>query len=222
VRFLDQYLPAKVAGCPWSSVPVTKTTIQLNASGKENANQEWEHPKMHFHAPEAIAREWPVVQALLTHWRIMRGPYRTWPIRDPLDFASCDLVKPNLVPTVAFNDQVIGAVDGVSDSWPLRKTYSIGPETYERPILLLVLASVIVAIDGVVIDSAGYIVSRPGGVITFASPPDPTDYADGIITAGFLFDVCVRFESDDAMEAILRAHRAAGFADLTLIEVGPC
>jgi uncharacterized protein (TIGR02217 family) len=82
--------------------------------------------------------------------------------------------------------------------------------------------SVIVAIDGDVIDPSGYTVSRPGGEILFASPPDPDDYDDGIITAGFLFDVCVRFESDDAMETILRAHRAAGFADLTLIEVGPC
>jgi hypothetical protein len=117
VRFLDQYLPPKVAGSPWSSVPVTKTTIQINASGKEMANQEWEHPKMRFQAPEAIAREWDVVQALMTHWRIMRGPYRTWPIRDPLDFASCDLTRPNLstsaaLAQIAFNNQAIGTVDG--------------------------------------------------------------------------------------------------------------
>jgi hypothetical protein len=45
---------------------------------------------------------------------------------------------------------------------------------------------------------------------------------DGVITAGFLFDVQVRFESDDAFEGILRTYAIGGFADITLIEVRPC
>jgi uncharacterized protein (TIGR02217 family) len=80
------------------------------------------------------------------------------------------------------------------------------------------LSSVLVAVDDVLVDEAEYSVSRSTGVVTFFIPPDE----DAEITAGFLFDVEVRFESDDQMEAVLRAHRAAGFADLTLIEVRPC
>jgi uncharacterized protein (TIGR02217 family) len=218
VPFLDIYLPAKVPGTPCVSAPRTKTTIAVNAGGRERRNQEWEHPLHRFVLPEATARGWEVVQDLAKMWRITSGPYRSFAWRDPLDFASCDLVKPNQVPTVALNDQYIGTGDGFTDAFQLVKTYSYGGETYDRTIHLPVLATVIVAIDGVVVDEADYTVSRPGGMVTFAVPPPAT----AIITAGFLFDCEVRFESDDALEGILRAHHAAGFADLTLIEVRPC
>jgi uncharacterized protein (TIGR02217 family) len=85
---------------------------------------------------------------------------------------------------------------------------------------LPVVDSVIVAIDGVVVPDTDYTVTRPGGEIVFDLPP-PVE-VPGSITAGFLFDVEVRFESDDAFEGIVRTWQAGGFADLTLIEVRPC
>lgn len=215
--FVDQYLPSAVPGYPCISAPRTKTTIQANASGRERRNQEWEHPLHHYVLPEAIARKWEIVQALLNFWRVMRGPFHSWPWRDPLDFASRDLVRPNVAPAITMTDQVIGTADGFTDSFQLVKTYSVGGETYEREILLPVLDSVQVAIDGVPVADTDYSVTRPGGVVTFDAPP-----AAGVITAGFLFDVEVRFESDDALEGILRAHRAGGFADISLIEVRSC
>lgn len=216
--FIDEYMPSKVPGTPCISSPRTKTIIQVNAGGNERRNQEWEHPLHHFMLPEATARGWDVVQDLMKHWRIMRGPYRSWPFRDPLDFASRDLVKPNLIPTVTMTDQFIGFGDGFTVAFQLIKTYSVGSETYDRTIHLPVTASVLVANNGVLVPSSNYTVSRPGGVITFSVPPLNTRS----ITAGFLFDNEVRFESDDQMDAILRAHHAAGFAELTLTEVRPC
>lgn len=218
-EFVDEYISGKVPGLPCVSVPRTKTTIQVTAGGNENRNQEWEHPLHSFVLPEAIARDWEVVQSLMHHWRIMAGPFRSWPWRCPLDFASCDLVRPNQVPTIAMLDQVIGTADGFTEQFQLRKTYTVGAQTYARDIHLPVLSSVLVALDGALVASSDYSVTRPGGVVQFDLPP-----ADGAgeITAGFLFDVEVRFESDDALEGILRATRAAGFADLTLIEVRPC
>jgi uncharacterized protein (TIGR02217 family) len=218
VRFLDQYLPPKVAGVGWVSMPVTKTTIISNFGGNESANQDWEHPKLQFLAPEAIARDWEVVQGLMLHWRIMRGPFRTWPIRDPLDFASRHLVKPNQVPTVAMTDQAIGIGDGFTERFQLVKTYTLGAESYVRSILLPVLSTVTVAVDGLVVDPADYTVSRPGGIVQFAIAPE----ADAVITAGFLFDVNVRFENDDALAPVLRAHHVAGFAEMTLLETRVC
>lgn len=220
-RFLDKYLPAKTPGVGVVASPRWKTTIQTNASGREIPNQEWESPLHRFTLPEAV-RDWDTVSALQDFWMITRGPFRSWPWRNPLDFASCDLVKPNKVPTVHMNDQLIGTVDGFTNSWQLKKTYSYDGETFERVIHLPVLDSVIVAIDGVLVDVASYSVSRPGGVVTFGVPPDPSDYDEGIITAGFLFDCEVRFESDDVFDQVLRAHHAGGFADLSLIEVRPC
>lgn len=218
MRFLDQYLPSKVAGVGWVSMPVTKTTITSTFGGNERANQDWEHPRMQFLAPEALARDWDVVSGLILHWRIVRGPYRTWPIRDPMDFASCALTRPNVIPTPSATDQAIGTGDGFTDAFSLLKTYTLGSESYQRPIELPVLSTVKVAIDGVLVDPADYTVSRPGGVVQFTDPP-PNGAA---ITAGFLFDVNVRFESDDALAPVLRAHRVAGFAELTLIETRLC
>lgn len=222
-RFVDEYLPAKVPGYPCISSPRFKTTIQVSSGGNERSNQDWEHPLHLFILPEAVGRDWPVIDALGKHWKIMRGRHRSFPWRDPLDFASCDLAKPDVVPAIAAVDQYIGTADGFTNRFQLVKTYSVGAETYQRPITLPVLNSVVVAIDGVLVPAANYSLSRPGGVILFAVPPlQPPGPPPGIITAGYLFDVAVRFESDDAFEGILRTFAIGGFADITLIEVRPC
>lgn len=218
MSFVDEFLPAHVPGMPCYSAPRFKTSIQVNAGGRERRNQEWQHPLHRYTLPEAIARKWPVIQELGHHWRIMRGPLHSFPWRDPLDFASCALVRPNQVPTVSMADQEVGEGDGFTDTFQLVKTYTYGAETYDRPIHLPRLDTVLVAVDGDLVDPANYSISRPGGVILFDDPP-----AAGLaITAGFLFDVEVRFEGDDTFEGILRSTRQAGSADLTLIEVRPC
>lgn len=226
MRFLDEYLPAKVLGVGFTSSPITNTTITRDAGGHERANQNWEHPRLRFSTPEATARDWvAVVQELIKFWRVVRGPFRTWPIRDPLDYASCDLVRPGLrdVQTVTMLDQLIGHGDGFTTDFQLTKLYSVGAETYTRTIDLPVTSSVLVAVDGVLSDPGTYEVSRPGGVVSFGIPPlAPDETHPRTITAGFLFDVNVRFESDDALEAVMRATRQAGFADLPLIEVPLC
>ena len=217
--FLDIYMPEEVPGYPCVSAPRTKTTITVAASGKENRNQEWEHPLHTFIMPEGV-RDWEVVQDLAKMWRITGGPYYSFAWRDPLDFSSGDLDVPNPAtdPVPTMTDQFIGFGTGFTDSFQLVKTYSYGGETYDRDIHLPVLSTVVVAIDGVLVDAEDYTVSRPGGVITFNTPP-----LDGVtVTAGFLFDCEVRFESDDAFEGILRTWQAGGFADLTLVEVRPC
>lgn len=221
--FLDIYMPDEVPGYPCVSAPRTKTTIQVNAGGTERRNQEWEHPLHRFVLPEAIARDWSVVEDLKKHWLITRGPFYSFPWRDPLDKASCDLLaanEPDAAVTArrSMTDQFIGFGDGFTDSFQLVKTYTRSGETYDRTIHLPVLSSLAVAIDGVLVAAADYTVSRPGGIITFDTAPAD----DTTITAGFLFDVEVRFESDDQFESLVRTWQVGGFADITLIEVRPC
>lgn len=228
--FLDIYMPDEVPGYPCVSAPRFKTTIQVNAGGTERRNQEWEHPLHNFILPEAIARESTaantVVVELKKHWLITKGPYYSFPWADPLDKASIDHV-PNepdedIIARLTDEDQIIGTIDGFTDTFQLVKTYTRGGETYTRNIHLPVVSTVIVAIDGILIPDTDYTVSRPGGEIIFDLPPDPDDYGAGILTAGFLFDCEVRFESDDQFEGIVRTWQTGGFADLTLVEVRPC
>jgi len=220
--FWDYYLPDKLAGVGFVSAPRTRTTIQVDSGGGEDVNQEWEHPLMRFVAPEAT-RNWAVVRDLSKHWRLTAGPYRSFPLRDPQDFASCDLVRPNVVPAVTMLDQSLGTGDGFTDRFQIKKRYELGGLTYDRLIYLPVLSTVLVANNGVLMSAADYTVSRRadgvlGGEVLFDVPP----LAGHVLTIGFLFDCEVRFESDDQLEQIMRATKVAGFADLTLIEKRPC
>lgn len=222
MSFIDEYMPDEVPGYGAISAPRFKTMIQVSAGGNERRNQEWEHPLHQFILPEAVARDTAVINGLKKHWLIMRGPFHSFPWADPMDMASIDHV-PNLPSNeiealISETDQFIGNTDGFTDTFQLVKTYSVGGETYNRTIHLPVVDTVLVAVDGVLIPDTDYTVSRPGGEITFDVPPVAGDQ----VTAGFLFDVEVRFESDDAFEGIVRTWQAGGFSDITLIEVRPC
>jgi uncharacterized protein (TIGR02217 family) len=224
--FLDIYMPDEVPGYPCVSAPRFKTTIQVNAGGTERRNQEWQHPLHNFILPEAIARESTVsnsvVVELKKHWLIMAGPFYSFPFTDPLDKASIDHI-PNepdadIIARLTDEDQPLGTGDGFTDSFQLKKRYTVGAETYDRDIHLPILSTVIIANNGTLVNPADYTVSRPGGVVTFDTPPANAR----TLTAGFLFDCEVRFESDDQFEGIVRTWQTGGFADLTLVEVRPC
>lgn len=217
-RFRDVYAPPEMPGYPCISSPRTSTTIVQVSSGAENANQNWEHPLWRYTLPEAV-REHSVYEALKAHWLVMAGPAYTWPFRDPLDFASVDLAKANVAPTVTMLDQLIGTGDGATTSFQLVKSYTRGAYSYARKIELPVTSTVLVSVAGVDVSGSNpWTVSRPGGVVTFTTAPTPGQ----LIKAGFLFDVEVRFESDDVLDGIVRSYQISGFADIPLVGVRTC
>jgi uncharacterized protein (TIGR02217 family) len=221
-RFQDVYTPPEMPGWPCTSTPRTSTLIVEVDSGDEQVNRRWQHPLRRFTMPEAV-RDMNIFEAVRDHFLVMGGPAHTWPFRDPLDFASRALAQPNVPPAVGFSDQVIGNGNGATTNFQLIKTYKSGAFSYARTITLPVIASVVVSIDdkplAAHVPPLTFTVTRPGGVITFAGgAPHP----GGVIKAGFLFDCEVRFESDDALEAIAQAIGLGGYADLTLVEVRHC
>src|SRR5690606_36060935 len=114
-----------------------------------------------------------------------------------------------------------------TSAFQLVKTYERGGASYQRPIYLPQEETVLVALDG--LDPATpdpalpggpytWTVSRPGGVVTFDKPVE-----EGVVvTAGFLFDVAVRFEADDSFDGIVQSYQVSGFSDLVFVEVRPC
>lgn len=218
-RFVDVYLDPCVPGYPCISAPRWSTLIVQVDSGDEQVNQRWAHPLHRFTLPEAV-REMPVFNAVRDHWLVMRGPAKAWPWRDPLDFASIPLAMPNEqdVPITA-TDQTIGVGDAVRMSFPLTKLYQRGTQSYTRRIVLPVVASVLVSVNGTLVAAPGnWSVTRPGGEIVFVNPP-----ANGaIIRAGYLFDCIVRFENDTSFDGIVRTFGVGGFADITLLECRSC
>jgi uncharacterized protein (TIGR02217 family) len=153
---------------------------------------------------------------------IMRGPLQTFPFKDPLDFASAQLTEPNLPPTLSRADQAVGTGDGIKSAFQLIKTYSVGSSSYVRNIYHPVLSSFVVAFDGfdpaTISPSFSSSVDRLTGIITFSDPPP----SGVVITAGYLFDVEVRFMADDSFDGIVRTFGVSGYADIELMEVRPC
>lgn len=220
--FQDIYLDDLIAGFPCYSSPRFSTNIAASFSGSEVRNRNWMHPLRRFRLPEAV-RYHEQYEALQDHWLVMGGPESSWPFTDPLDFASVPLEYPNTVPETSALDQDIGVGNGSRRDFQLIKTYERQGATYSRPIFLPQVASVVIAIDGKDPASADggpytWTISRPGGVITFDRAPRAGD----IISAGFLFDVAVRFERDDSFDGIVQSYQVSGFADLDLIELRPC
>jgi uncharacterized protein (TIGR02217 family) len=217
-RFIDEYLPDCIPGYPCTSTPVWGNVISRSSSGAENARQIWENPMHHFSLPVA-ARKQDILEGLKNFWMIMRGTLHTFPFRDPLDFASVALDKPNTEPVVSMLDQEIGVGDGANRFFQLTKTYTVGSNTYVRPIALPIVSTLLVSVDGSLKTiTTDYTVSRPDGLITFTIAPA----AGKIIKAGFLFDVEVRFESNDTYAGVVRASNVAGFENLNLMEVRHC
>lgn len=220
-RFVDEYISDCVPGYPCLSSPRWSTSITMVDSGAEQVNQRWEHPLHRYNLPEAV-REQDVFEGIRDHWLVMRGPVHTWPFRDPLDFASVALNAPNTVPVVTGLDQIIGTGDGAATVFQLKKTYTRGVQTYTRFIYHPIVSSVIVTVAGVnpltFSPPMTHTVNRLTGEITFSYAPAPGQ----IVRAGYLFDVEVRFESDDAFDGIVRTYGLGGFADITLVEVRPC
>jgi uncharacterized protein (TIGR02217 family) len=179
-----------------------------------------------FTGPEAV-RCHDTIEDLVEHWHICSGPFLSFPMRDPFDFASVRLQKVNLVPAIGITDQVLGVADGLSRDFQLKKTYTRGGRSYVRNIRLPIVDTVVAGMNAMPIDTADPVLSggpytfevdRLTGVVTF----DPVPTAGIAVTAGFLFDVPVRFEADDSLEAIVKAFQVDGVSDLSFLETRMC
>src|SRR5690606_1845399 len=96
---------------------------------------------------------------------------------------------------VTATDQVIGVGDGTADTFQLAKTYGALHSPYRRPIAKPVLGSVQVAVnESEMEEGVAFTVDSATGVVTFA--PGFIPPAGAAVTAGFLFDVPVRFDTD--------------------------
>lgn len=219
-RFIDEYAPAEMPGYPCMASPRFSTNIVTTDSGGEQANQNWAHPLWRFALPKAI-RDTEVFEAVKAHFLVMAGPARTWPFRNPLDFATAEITAPPAAPAVTALDQRLADGDGIRTTFPLLKTYARGATTYAARIYLPVVSSVLVSVDGVAV-TTGWTVTRTAGPSSGALVFDTAPAPGAVVRWGGYYDVEVRFEADDSLDAVLQDLGAAGAADLTLVNVRPC
>jgi uncharacterized protein (TIGR02217 family) len=180
-----------------SVVPVFSTAIVTTAAGVEQRNADWSDARLRFDAGPGVRSEADIA-ALIAFFRARRGAARAFRFRDPFDFGAVD--------------ESLGIGDGATTSFPLIKRYGAGGEAQVRRITRPVAASLRVAVGGAERMEGWSLLD--GGIVSFAAAPA----AGAEVTAGFLFDVPVRFEQDSL--EVSRATFLAGEApSVPLIEV---
>jgi len=182
------------------------TAIVTTASGHEQRNADWASARLRFEAGPGVRSE-ADLQTLIAFFRARRGAAKAFRFRDPLDHSSQAMSG---VP--APFDVVLGMGDGTTTRFDLVKRYGAGAEAEMRRITHPVVASLRLAIDGSE-QMTGWTL-EPGGVVRFSTAPD----VGAEITAGFLFDVPVRFESD-RLDIAGHSFAAGEAPSVPLIEV---
>lgn len=193
--------------------PERRNEIVLMTSGRERRNARFFDSRRHYDAGTGV-RSLEDLHDVLAFFEARRGSLHAFRFRDPFDMKSC---KPNQ--TVSPLDQAIGVGDGSTARFVLTKNYGSGDDAYRRSILKPVAATVRVAVDTVErTNPAGFTIDPETGELVF--PPGGVPAAGMAITAGFEFDVPVRFDTE-RIEVSLTGFKAGQIPSIPLVEVQP-
>jgi uncharacterized protein (TIGR02217 family) len=152
------------------------------------------------------------LHAVIAFFEERRGRLHAFRWRDPTDFKSC---PPEGTPTAL--DQPIGTGDGTTAAFQLAKTYGSAFNPWTRTIAKPVLGTVLIAVAGVVqTPVTAYTVDHTTGLVAFEPGhiPGPAQ----AVTAGFEFDVPVRFDTD-RLEINLQGFRHGAIPSIPVVEI---
>lgn len=191
--------------------PQRRTDVVTLGSGREARNARWSRSRRRFDAGYGV-KSIGALAAVVAFFEERRGMLYGFRFRDRADFKSC---APDAAPSPL--DQVIGTGDGALRSFSLVKTYGARFAPYVREIRKPVDGSVRIAVNGVE-KSAGvdFDVDASSGVVSFRAGRAPPIGAS--VTAGFFFDVPVRFDTD-YLEIDFAAFDAGEIPKIPIIEI---
>lgn len=182
MAFLDLTFPRNIAGGVTGG-PERRVDIVSLSSGEEERNARWKHSRRSFDASSGVDDADDLAE-IIALFEEAGGKLHSFRFRDWSDFSSASTRRN----APAGTDQVIGTGDGSETDFLLLKKYG-NLNSYFREITKPVAGSVVVALDGVA-QVSGWSVNNLTGVISFVSAP-----SNGAqVSAGFLFDVPVRFD----------------------------
>lgn len=189
--------------------PERRTDVVALTNGFEERNTPWAHSRRRYDAGIAM-RSLDDIALLIDFFEARRGQLYGFRWKDWSDFKS---TAPSGAPD--FRDQRIGTGDGVSRSFQLSKTYQSGINSYARPISKPVVGSVLagVSVDELVAD-VHFTVNYSTGLVTFDdAPPSGVE-----VTAGFEFDVPVRFDTD-LIQTSVASFQAGEVPNVPVVEI---
>lgn len=189
--------------------PERRTEIVTLANGFEERNTPWAHSRRRYDAGVSM-RSLDDIGALISFFEARQGQLFGFRWKDWADYRSGLASR-----EVEFTDQVIGYGDGTTTRFQLIKTYVSGETNYVRPILKPVAGTVKVGLQGdPKQEGIDFGVDTAIGILAFEVPPAVNE----MITAGFEFDVPVRFDIDRIQTSVASFH-AGDVPSVPVVEV---
>ncbi len=189
--------------------PERRTEIVTLANGHEERNTPWVDARRRYDAGVGL-RSLDDVEALVAFFEARQGQLHGFRWKDWADFRSAPASR-----SLDAKDQSLGFGDGERRVFALRKGYASGQQVYWRPIVKPVPGSVLLALGGdLQVLGLQAELDAMRGEITFATPPAP----GAEVTAGFEFDVPVRFDTD-RIEVSVASFHAGEVPRVPVVEV---
>lgn len=190
--------------------PERRTDIVTLGSGREQRNARWADSRRRYDAGYGV-KTLAALQVVVAFFEERRGQLYGFRWRDRLDHQSS-------APGAAISpfDQTLGAGDGATATFQLAKIYGSSFAPYRRVIAKPVAGSVRVAVGGIEANAAHFSCDPTTGILTFA--PGHIPAISAIVTAGFSFDVPVRFDTD-YLEVDLAAFACGTIPKIPLVEI---
>ena len=190
--------------------PERRTDVVVLGSGAEERNARWADSRRAYNAGYGV-RTLNDLHAVIAFFEERRGKLNGFRWHDASDFKSC---APETIVTPL--DQVLGLGTGTTATFLLIKTYGQAFAPYARRITKPVAGTALVAVNGTLVPTATYVTDTINGIITFQ--PGHIPEAGLTVTAGFQFDVPVRFDTDK-LEINLSGFRSGAIPSIPLVEI---
>ncbi len=191
--------------------PERRTDVVVLGSGFEERNSRWSDGRRNFNAGYGI-KSLDDLHTVIEFFEERRGRLYGFRWRDYADWKSG---PPQQQP--GLGDQRIGTGDGIATVYQLLKVYGSVHAPWSRIISKPVQGSVMIAVAGSEkIETVDYTIDYATGIVTFLPGKEPL--AGTSVTAGFEFDVPVRFDSDK-LEVSLSGFSHGAIPSIPIIEV---
>lgn len=191
--------------------PERRTDVVALGSGHEERNSRWADSRRTYNAGYGV-KSLDDLHAVIAFFEERRGRLYGFRWKDHADWRS----GPPSTPPSSL-DQHLGDGDGETAVFPLVKRYGTLHAPWLRRIVKPVAGTVLVAVDGVLqITDEDYVVDISSGTITFQPSHIPATSA--VISAGFEFDVPVRFDTDK-LEVSLQGFSHGAIPSIPVVEI---
>ena len=187
--------------------PERRTQVVELASGDEERNASWANSRRRYDVAYGIRRA-DDLAAVVSFFEARNGRLYGFRFKDWADYKSS-------IPSAAINatNQNIGMGTGAVTQFQLVKRYTSGAQSWTRAITKPVAGTVTMALNGAV-QGSGWTLNTATGLVTFTTAPGL-----GItVTAGFEFDVPVRFDTD-MLDVTLDIERLGSITSIPLLEI---